>query len=260
MYGPYQVYLGGGVNPPHAPVIPREWFCPEYRYLGVVAEVDEKAMREILSYTPFKYVNNRARFIITYLKGHTLTTPNGYFEAGISVAVRYKDYLSSHFIYMYCDNATAILAGREVFGMPKKDALIHLWEESDHKWGRVVREDVRLFEIDFTADRKAPDVQLVEGEKVVGSLHVRRLPLIDRPGDAYWDIPYRDIKENVKERVSGHAKLSVGELKWDPIYDLKPKALGGFFGVSSFGGYLYEETRKILDSYVFSPDPLSKRA
>lgn len=248
MYGPYQVYLGGGVNPPYAPAIPLEWYCPENRLLSVVAEVDEKALRQVLSYTPFEYVNNRARFNLTYLKGHTLTTPNGYYEAQVSVAVRYKNYLSTHFIYMYCDNATAILAGREVFGMPKKDGDILMWEEGDHKWGRVIREDVKLFEIDFTADRKAPNVPLVEG--AVGSLHVRRLPLIDRPGEAYGDIIYREVKEKVQENVSGFAKLTLGELKWDPIYQLKPKVLGAAFSVSSFGGHFHEEIRKILDSWT----------
>ena len=48
--------------------------------------------------------------------------------------------------------------------------------------------------------------------------------------------------------MSGYGKLILGELKWDPIYQLKPKVLGAAFSVSSFGGYFHEETCEILDS------------
>jgi acetoacetate decarboxylase len=250
MHGPYQVYYGGGINPPHAPAIPLEWYCPEHRNVAVTAEVDEATLREILSYTPFEYVTNRARFAVSYLKGHTLTTPKGYFESAITVPVRYRDLLATHIIYMYCDNATAILAGRDVFGMPKKDADIALNEDGGHKWGRTVREGVTLFEVDFNVDPTAPDVPLVDGQEVSGSVHVRRVPLIDRPGDAYRDVTYRDTKSKEIEKVIGRATLKVGESNWDPIYKLNPQVLGAVFSVGSFGGYFRDETRKILDRWM----------
>lgn len=250
MHGPYTVYRGGGVNPPHAPAIPLEWYCPEHRQISVTAEVDEAALREILSYTPFEYVTNRARFAISHLKGHTLTTPAGYYESAITMAVRYKDLLSTHIIYMYCDNATAILAGRDVFGMPKKDADVMLYEDGGHKWGYTKRDGVSLFEIDFRADPTAPDLDLVDGETPQGGIHVRRVPLIDRPGDAYGDVTYRDTKGVAIETVNGRAHLTVGESKWDPIHQLHPRVLGASFNVGSFGGHFADETRKILDRWV----------
>lgn len=250
MYGPYQVYLGGGVNPPHAPAIPLEWFCEQNRHVIIITEVDEKVLREILSYTPFEFVNNRARFVLSHHKGHTLTTPEGYRESGILIAVRYRDIVAQHYIYMHCDDATAILAGREIFGMPKKDAHISFYEDGDHKWGQVVRDGVTLFEVDFKADRVAPDVPLVEGQAVTGFLHVRRLPLVDRPGDAYCDVVFRDNKVKILETVPGCVTLRVGGSKWDPIDRLKPRVLGAAFRVTSFGGDFKQETRKILDSWT----------
>jgi acetoacetate decarboxylase len=250
MYGPYQVYLGGGVNPPHAPAIPLEWHCEQNRHVSIIAEVDEQALREILSYTPFEYVNNRARFALSHHKGHTLTTPEGYRESGIGVAVRYRDIVAQHYIYMHCDDTTAILAGRDVFGMPKKDAHIGFREEGDRKWGNVACDGVTLLEVDFRADESAPDVPLVEGQAVTGFIHVRRLPFVDRPGDAYADIVYRDNKVKVLERVPGRVSLKVGGSKWDPIDRLKPRVLGAVFTVTSFGGYFAQENRKILHSWT----------
>lgn len=250
MYGKYEVYLGAGVNPPHAPAYAHEWYCPEVRRIEVIAEVDAEVLKKILSYTPFDYVNNRAKFSVNYAKGHTLTTPKGYYEGKVQVAVRYKDYLSSHAIYMYSYDATAIMGGREVWGYPKKDADINLWEEGDHKWGKVVREDVTLFELDFAADPNATEVPLVEGEELYGELQVRRLPLVDRAGEAYGDITLRAGNRKVKEKLLGHATMNLGELKWDPIYKLKPKVLGSIFIAADFGGHFHEETRKILDFWT----------
>lgn len=250
MYGDYEVYLGAGVNPPHAPAIPLEWYCPEVRQIEVMTEVNEEVLKKILSYTPFDYVNNRARFSCSYLKGHTLTTPEGYHEAAVMVPVRYKDYLSYHTIYIYCTDTTAILGGREVFGLPKKDADISLLEEGDRKRGRVVREGITLFEVDFTADPGAPEVPVVEEEQLKGVLHVRRLPLIDRPGEAYGDITFRHENKKVQKKLLGHATLNLEELKWDPIYELEPKVLGSVFNVFTFGGHFENETRRILDSWT----------
>jgi acetoacetate decarboxylase len=250
MYGDYQTYPGAGVNPPHAPAFPLEWYCPEVRSLQVVAEVDSHVVKKILSYTPFDYVSNRAKFSINYEKGHTLTTPEGYYEANVMVAARYKNYLSYHTIYIYCTDATAILGGREVWGYPKKDADVHLWEDGDHKWGKVVREGVTLFEMDFRADPGAPEAPLAEGKELYGQLNVRRLPLVDRPGEAYGDITFRAGKSTLKEKLLGHATLNLGELKWDPIYELKPKVLGATFMAFDFGGHFRDETRKILDSWT----------
>jgi len=250
MYGDYEAYLGAGVNPPHAPAFPLEWYCPEVRKVEVIAEVDGAVLKKILSYTPFEYVNNRAKFSLNYEKGHTLTTPQGYYEANVMVAVRYKEYLSTHTIYIYCDDATAIMGGREVWGYPKKDADINLREEGGHKWGKVIREGVTLFEVDFQANPNAPEVPLVEGATPYGTLHVRRVPLVDRPGEAYGDITYRAGNREVKEKSLGYASLRFEELKWDPIYELKPKVLGSAFVVADFGGHFKDETRKILDSWT----------
>jgi acetoacetate decarboxylase len=250
MYGDYQVYLGAGVNPPHAPAYPLEWYCPEVRKVEVTAEVDADVLKKIISYTPFEYVNNRAKFSLNFEKGHTLTTPEGYYEANVMVAVRYKEYLSYHAIYIYCDDVTAITGGREVWGYPKKDADIHLWEEGDHKWGKVVREGVTLFEMDFTADPDAPEVPLVDGENLYGQLHVRRLPLVDRPGEAYGDITFRAGTSILKEKLLGHATLNLDKLKWDPLYELNPKILSASFSAIDFGGHFKDETRKILDSWT----------
>jgi len=250
MYGDYKVYLGAGVNPPHAPAYPLEWYCPEVRKVEVIAEVDAEVLKKILSYTPFDYVNNRAKFSLNYEKGHTLTTPEGYYEANIMVAVRYKEYLSTHTIYIYADDATAIIGGREVWGYPKKDADIHLWEEGDHKWGKVVREGVTLFEVDFTADHDAAEAELVEGKEPYGTLHVRRVPLIDRPGEAYGDVVLRAGNSEIKEKLLGHATMNLEELKWDPIYELKPEVIGASFTAMDFGGHFKDETRKILDSWT----------
>jgi acetoacetate decarboxylase len=250
MYGPYPVYLGGGVNPPHAPAFPLEWFCEQNRHVIVTTEVDEKELRKILSYTPFEYVNNRARFVLSHHKGHTLTTPEGYRESGIGIAVRYRDIVAQHYIYMHCDDTTAILAGRDVFGMPKKDAHISFYEDREHKWGQVVRDGATLIEVDFEGDRAAPDVQLADGQPVTGFLHVRRLPHVDHAGDAYGDIVFRDNKVNVLESMPGRVKFRVGGSKWDPIDRLKPKVLGAAFRVTSFGGTFKQETRKILDSWT----------
>jgi acetoacetate decarboxylase len=250
MYGDYKVYLGAGVNPPHAPAYPLEWYCPEVRKIEVIAEADEKELKRILSYTPFEYVNNRVKFSINFEKGHTLTTPEGYYEANVMIPVRYKEYLAAHTIYIYCTDVTAITGGREVWGYPKKDADINLDEDDGHKWGKVVREGVTLFEMDFNADPDAPEIPLVEGEEPYGTLHIRRVPLLDRPGEAYGDIAFRAGKSKLKEKLPGHGTLKLEKLKWDPIYELRPKVLGASFTAADFGGHFKDETRKILDSWT----------
>lgn len=255
MFGRFPLPFGGGVNPPHAPSYPLNWEAEQVR-LDIHVEVDTDYVQEILSHTPFKAVGNRAIFRYLDARGHTLAShTNGFNETVVVLPIRYKDMLSTTYIYHYTSDEIANIAGRELLGYSKKDAdtELHL-TEGDHKWGRTMRRDELLTEFDFQVDDSVAPVKVVkDGPQPDGAIHMRRLPYPDRPDTAYADIIFRRYRFTLKQELQGRATLKLYESEWDPIARLKPKVIGATFAVGDFGGGADSEERRLLE-VVTVPD------
>lgn len=241
---------GTGVIPEHAPPYSHGWSCPEAHAVNVTVSGSETALKKILSFTPFEYVTNRFQIWIGDLKRHTVAeSSEGYKESGVVVPVRYQGITAGYTIYMYSSDFAAILAGREVFGLPKKYADIKFIETEIGAVAVVMRRGIELIKIGFSfvSSEKQPE-ELTEVEKLNrGSLMMKAVPKADEEGAAFRQIIFRDVARKVHDRRPGKAVVTLGELPGDPIYALGvEKIIGATYTVSSFGGGGKSETIKVL--------------
>lgn len=247
MFGRFPLPFNGGVNPPHMPSYPMHWEAHQYR-VDIHVEVDAAYVKEILSRTVFEPVNNRAVFRYLDARGHTLARYYGGFnETLVEIPVRYKGVLGVTYIFHYTSDEIANIAGRELLGYSKKDAITRLYFDSERKWGKTLRRDETLTEFQFVPRPDAVLPPLVEGETPNGAIHQRRLPYPDRPETCYSDVIFRKYQFQPEVDIHGDATLSVFESEWDPIARLNPRVIGAHYLAGPFGGGPETEQRKILD-------------
>ena len=168
---------------------------------------------------------------------------------GLSFRSDTRELLGGIQFICYSSDFAAILAGREVFGLPKKYADIKFIETEIGAVAVVMRRGIELIKIGFSfvSSEKQPE-ELTEVEKLNrGSLMMKAVPKADEEGAAFRQIIFRDVARKVHDRRPGKAVVTLGELPGDPIYTLGvEKIIGATYTVSSFGGGGKSETIKVL--------------
>lgn len=249
MFGKYQMYPGGGVNPVHSPAYPMEWDA-KIRTLEVMTRVDEAKIDEILKYTPFTRVNDRVAFRFMLSPWHTIALHAGeMFDLMVTVAVRYEDLLTQTHLFMYCSDSMGIAAGRELFGYTKKECTYKFRETSEGAIdGWVNRRGVPLADFSFVPDPEAPIVRLTDDDvQPAGEIHVRRLPHPAKPEPAYEDVVYRGAPIAYSAPVPGRIEWNLHPSEFDPLAALEPEVLSAqFMHTEVFGGGFDVEDRRLM--------------
>ncbi len=93
------------------------WYAYVYR-----ADMDDL---ERITPDPLEVVDDKVEF---WYVDHDHTMLGPYLEMGITIACEYEDYKGGYYPYMYLSQDSAIFAGREPFGFPKKKATIDIVE------------------------------------------------------------------------------------------------------------------------------------
>lgn len=219
-------------TPLHAPLYPSNWdpyTCKNNRSLRVVCEGREDEIRRILSYTPFEFVSNR--FMVA-TSDFSNCIPIPWMDAYIAIPVRYQGLSGGYYAYMYEDNDAAIIAGREMWGYPKKFGTTKLVERGRTVSAVVKRYGVKLIEIKLT----------VTGDpmpEIPALVPVLLLQVIPNAGPGVFlkrvistDNPPTFV---TKREKTGKATVSFGKLDSDPLYKLGPtKVLGGLYRTGDF--------------------------
>ncbi|MEM4523042.1 MAG: acetoacetate decarboxylase family protein [Nitrososphaeria archaeon] len=99
------------------------------RWMAFVIDVPRSSLEEIVP-EPLKVEDTKVEF---WYVDHNNTMLGPYYEMGVTVACSYTDehgrkYYGGYYPYMYLSQDSAIFAGREPFGFPKKKAHIRLLE------------------------------------------------------------------------------------------------------------------------------------
>lgn len=120
--------------PATAPAYPLRWTCRASEGLEVLYEADERAVREMVSQTPFEYTSSSLVFYAGFMRDHDLGATNSWHYSSLSVPVRFRGEMGVWTAFMFVDDATAMVAGRELLGEAKKWADIR-WERNDASCG-----------------------------------------------------------------------------------------------------------------------------
>jgi acetoacetate decarboxylase len=219
--------------PRTAPLYP----APPYRYEGnqsinVLFRTTPETLRKLV---PAPLAPNPDGLLFLYIAQFQIVAPMllSYLEAGIGAPVALGDMPGNYGVVLYLDTAVAIIAGREIFGWPKKDAEITFTEDGNLVSGRVVRDGVVL--IDATVHRSAP-MQPIPEEPSVPWYNLKIIPSARKgaPPDVL-QLTSLQLDTETKQLFMGPATLSLGSTALDPLGDIPiMEILGGRWALDGF--------------------------
>ncbi len=232
------VFTHGNNVPIQTPLIPDPFVpyeCKGYRSVFAICRGQE-VIRKYLEPTPFEYVDDT--FIVS-VSDFSNCNVVSFMDCAIVIPVKYKDVYGGYYLFEYENDDSAIAAGRDLWGYPKKYADITLQAEGATVKGQAVRKGTLI--VDIECDRSAK-VDKLPALQTYPHLNLHVVPKPDGPGIAAMKIIARDTSPDfqlISEEL-GKATVRLNGLATDPLHELQPiEVLGGGFTVGDF--YATEE-------------------
>jgi len=219
--------------PRSAPLYPP----PPYRYEGnrsitILFKTTPEVLRELV---PAPLTPNPDALLFVYVAQFHIVAPMAlsYLEAGIGAPVAFGNTPGNYGVVLYLDTAVAIIAGREIFGWPKKDAEITFNDDGDVVSGRVVRDGVAL--IDATV-HPAIEVQPIPEEPPAPWFNLKHIPSAKEgaPPDVL-QLTSLTLITDTQQLQRGPATLKLGSTALDPLGAIPiVEVLGGSYAMDGF--------------------------
>lgn len=116
--------------PAISPAYPLRWSCRSSEGLEVLYRADRRAVDTLLADTPFDFMSASMVFYAGRMLDHDLGATNTWNYSSLSVPVLFRGAVGIWTAFMFVDDVTAMVAGRELLGESKK------W--ADMRWRREV--------------------------------------------------------------------------------------------------------------------------
>lgn len=168
--------IKGNNMPIHAPLIPDPFVpyeCKNNKTLFAVCQGNEDTIKNFLKSTPFEFVDDK--FVIS-ISDFSNCNKVPFMDSAIVVPVKYKDIYGGYYLYEYENHDSAIAAGRDLWGYPKKFANITLEDYNGLVKGTVKRSNKLIIEIE--CDLNCPTKNLVS-IKTTPHLNLHTIPKPD---------------------------------------------------------------------------------
>jgi acetoacetate decarboxylase len=166
---------------------------------------------------PAPLVPNPDSVIFIYFAQFNVVTPIRfrYLEMGIGVPASFSDTAGQYAVYLYLDQAGAIVPGREIYGWPKKDAEISFTEDKDGIVARVVRDGVVLADATLHFLKRVDPIPQQPGAPW---FNLKLIPSVKKnaPPDV-MQLTSTEIESEMKEMYTGSATLKLSSSVSDPL-------------------------------------------
>jgi acetoacetate decarboxylase len=233
----------GFSQPVNAPLYPKlPMFFPNSEIISIRYETDDDAVAEILP--EGLEVDNPAVAVLT-LFNFEFSTIGPYREAALDVACRWKGEPKMYTAYNLVTNDSGLAAGREIWGVPKKQAHIEFRKEFDLTMGLTERP---LGNRICTALIRPIDPANLSNVKAISRLCLRVIPPVEegRPPSLAELVDRSGHRMVPKDVWQGPGSLVYGQSEIDPWYRIEVRRIIQCL----YGHYDYTlEFGKILHKY-----------
>jgi acetoacetate decarboxylase len=114
--------------PSTSPLYPEPPFYFENnKFISIVFSTTKDALLELV---PSPLIPNPQNLAYIYIGILNVPERGIYKEAGIGIPAFFGEQIGNYLLYLYLDEAFAIVPGREIWGWPKKDAQIEFTEQN----------------------------------------------------------------------------------------------------------------------------------
>lgn len=219
---------------------PKQWSCGESRMISFFVEGEETGIRKLLQQTPFEFISADYQLWLCSLHGHTLALDGAYLECAATIPVRYKGQVGGFSPYMYCTCVDAILAGREIYGYPKRLCEMDWIETPLAICSRVNADGKTLVKTAFVPmDGESEEMERIERleKQTEKRLTLKQSISPDTNDEAVSQVLYRDLARKTTSAFCGRGYVELNELPGHFVHQLGMKRIiGSKFTTSSYGG------------------------
>ncbi|MBW3096219.1 acetoacetate decarboxylase family protein [Pseudohoeflea coraliihabitans] len=245
----FDMFLGTAAYPD--PLNP--YSSNDYRGITALCRTDADVVKKIIATTPFEYVDNL--FQITFGDSSNSVFPHshrvdiaGYMHFRFTIPVRYKDIVGGYTFTWFEDHFAAVLAGREVWGYPKKLMSATYEETDDAAVATCTVGDDQLIRMAF--DFNSEPVDDLPAIKLNPHLMIHTVSNPEGPGIIQKRILTRDPSPDNKPKHArtGKVRVALRGNRANPLDALLPMEVLG--GVYSQGMHVSSEENgwaKIID-------------
>lgn len=199
------------------PSVSTLYIPPPYSYkdnLGINI-LFKTAPETLHEFVPPPLLPNPDNLVFLYVGDFNVDSPVKfkYKEAGIGVPVLYQGHAGNYFVFLYLDHAGAIVAGREIWGFPKKDALIKFDVIEGIYQASVIRDGVEIIRASV---KTSEQVKPIPPQAEVPLLNLKIIPSVrkDHPPDVL-QLTSAGSSSVRKESFRGEATLSFTSTPYD---------------------------------------------
>lgn len=228
---PHKIQNGNNM-PVQAPLIMDPFVpydCPDNITLSVLCRADRSLLERYLAPLPYAPKND---LFVVYASDFSNCAKCQFMDGGIIVPVDYEGRPGATYLFEYEDNDSAIAAGRDLWGYPKKYADITLETDGDSARVCITRKgtDILTIEADFSVDtsfempKLAPHFNMHVQPGPDGKVLSRRVIERDTSPDF-----------QLKSSRMGHAKVALASIENDPLGEFAPlEVLGAQLVIGDF--------------------------
>jgi acetoacetate decarboxylase len=201
--------------PSLSPLYPEPpFFYKSNRVISIVFRTTPKILQELV---PAPLLPNPDNLAFFYVGEFNVETPlkGKYKEAGIGIPVVFGEKFGNYLVALYLDSPMAIVAGREIWGWPKKDAEITFTAENGIFHASVNREDTTLIRASVNA---AERVEPIPVQPDMPSFNLKTIPSVMKNHTPDVLQLTSAITKSVKKELSrGKATLSFASSASDKL-------------------------------------------
>jgi len=202
--------------PTDAPFYP----APPYQYrdgwsFTIPFRTNAQVLRKLV---PEPLTPNKDSIMVLSLHRWKITTPFTleYHEAILSAPVTFQEKAGTYMVYLYLDDAVAIVAGREIWGFPKKNAVIKLVEQQGTLQATVERGGVTLVRASMPLGKL---VRENSEQPDSDYFNLKLIPSANKggPPDVMQLTSARGVDQKLKAMCTGKAAVTLSGTTTDPL-------------------------------------------
>ena len=205
------------------------------RIISIVFRTTPEVLQELV---PKPLLPNPFNLMFIYIGRLNTVSPAGgsydYLEAGIGIPVVFSQVPGNYAVCLYLDKAWAIVAGREVYGWPKKDAAITFSERDGEISGRVERFGTVLLSLSGRLEKR---VDPIPSQPELPWFLLKIIPSVRKnaPPDVWQLVSTRNTDVKTKELWNCTATFKLGTGPLDNLGNIKvAEIVGAQFSVGDF--------------------------
>ena len=195
---------------------------PPYEYkdnheISIVFRTSPDTMQGLL---PPRLTPNPDNLAFVYVSEFHVVSPFSvnYREAGLGIPTFFKQKAGNYFVYLYLDFTAGVVAGREIWGFPKKDADISITTTNGFYNVSVIKDSVEIIHASVNATSQ---VKPIPYQPDLPGFNLKIIPSVrkNHPPDI-MQLTSATISTTTKELYTGDATLSFSSIATDKLSDI----------------------------------------